>query len=122
LKPAANISDYLPAVAQNLASISAIARVEFTMVEALPQRDSPVAITDSGKVMLIVEVDRAAERARLTKEADRIESEVGKAKAKLSNASFVDRAPPAVVEQEKKRLVDFETKLADLRDQLAKSA
>jgi len=122
LKPAANISDYLPAVAQNLASISAIARVEFTMVEGLPQRDSPVAITDSGKVMLIVEVDRVAERARLTKEADRIESEVGKAKAKLSNASFVDRAPPAVVEQEKKRLVDFETKLADLRDQLAKSA
>ena len=70
--------------------------------------------------MLHVEVDRDAERTRLSKEIERLESEVAKARAKLGNASFVERAPPAVVEQEKKRLADFESKHADLRTQLGK--
>ncbi|MEP7068282.1 MAG: hypothetical protein ABI789_03535 [Usitatibacter sp.] len=89
-------------------------------MKELPQRDSPVAITDSGKVMLIVEVDREAERARLTKEKERVEAEIAISKAKLATATFVDRAPPAVVEQERKRLADREAKLADLRTQLGK--
>ena len=72
--------------------------------------------------MLHVEIDRAAEHARLTKEADNLESEISKAKAKLANASFVERAPPAVVEQERKRMKDHEARLADLRAQLAKRA
>jgi valyl-tRNA synthetase len=122
LKPAGYISGYPQAVSANLASISAISRVEFKLVEALPQRDSPVAITDSGKVMLHIEVDREAERARLTKEKERTEAEIGNAKGKLSNPSFVDRAPAAVVEQERKRLADLEAKLANLAAQLGKAA
>ena len=43
-----------------------------------------------------------------------------RANAKLGNASFVERAPAAVVEQEKKRLADFTAKLAELRAQLAR--
>ena len=72
--------------------------------------------------MLHIEIDRDAERARLTKEADRLEGEIGKSRTKLGNASFVERAKPEVVEQEKKRLADFEAKLADVRAQLAKLA
>jgi valyl-tRNA synthetase len=71
--------------------------------------------------MLEVKVDPAAERARLTKEIDRITAEVNKATAKLSNESFVARAPEAVVAQERARLTDFESTLSRLtaqRDQL----
>jgi valyl-tRNA synthetase len=82
--------------------------------------DAPVAVTGSGKLMLHVEIDRDAERLRLGKEIERLAGEVEKARAKLGNASFVERAPAAVVDQEKKRLADFEAKLADLRSQLGK--
>ena len=88
----------------------------------LPANDAPVAITSVGKVMLEVKIDREAERIRLTKEIERLEGEAAKARAKLGNASFVERAPAAVVEQEKKRLTDFRAKLDDIRAQLARLA
>ena len=59
-----------------------------------------------------------AEKARLAKEAARLEGEISKAQGKLSNEAFVAKAPPAVIEQEKKRVADFTTKLAGIQDQL----
>src|SRR5258706_1767654 len=115
------ISDYAPSLPPYAAAIAAIARLsEVHFVPSLPPEDAPVSITGHGKLMLHVEVDRDAERARLSKEIERLESEVAKARAKLGNASFVERAPPAGVGQEKKRLADFESKHADLRTQLGK--
>jgi valyl-tRNA synthetase len=69
-----------------------------------------------------IEIDPAKERERLSKEISRLEGEIVKAKAKLANASFVDRAPAAVVEQERARLAGFEATLARLRPQLDKLA
>ncbi|MEK7819809.1 MAG: class I tRNA ligase family protein, partial [Pseudomonadota bacterium] len=51
-------------------------------------------------------IDMAAEKARLDKEIARIEGEIGKFEKKLSNPSFVDRAPPEVVETERERVVE----------------
>ena len=87
-----------------------------------PDKDAPVSITAGAKVMLHVEIDRDAERARLTKEAVRLEGEIAAASAMLGKASFVERAPPAVVEQKRKELAEKETRLADMRAQLAKLA
>jgi len=117
------LADFAPALKGHEAAIAAIGRFsEVRFMETLPREDAPVAITGSAKLMLHIEIDRAAERERLAKEIARLEGEVAKAKAKLGNASFVERAPPAVVEQEKKRLTDFEAKHADLRSQLSKLA
>jgi len=80
---------------------------------------APVQIVGSLKLMLEVTIDPQAEQQRLDKEIAKMEAEIGKAQAKLSNASFVDRAPPAVVEQEKTRLKGFEETLVRLRDQRA---
>ena len=56
----------------------------------------------------------------MTKEITRIEAEISKARAKLSNPSFVERAPGNVVEQEKDRLTAFNTKLDNLNEQVRK--
>jgi valyl-tRNA synthetase len=114
----AEYAAFLPAHRDTLTSLARLAELNF--VPRLPAQDAPVAITSVGKVMLEVKIDRAAERIRLTKEIERLEGEAAKARAKLGNASFVERAPAAVVEQERKRLADFDSKLNDLRGQFGK--
>ena len=80
-------------------------------------RSTPVAVQGPARLALHVQIDVAAEQARLGKEIARIEAEITKANAKLGNASFVERAPAAVVSQEKQRLEDFQRTLDRLRDQ-----
>jgi valyl-tRNA synthetase len=74
------------------------------------------------KLMLKVQVDVAEEKERITKEINRIQIEIQKAKSKLENASFIDRAPEAVVAQEKNRLVEFTETFEKLEAQLKKLA
>jgi valyl-tRNA synthetase len=111
--------------AQRLASfipyLAALARLsEVSIVDALPDANAPVAIAGDYKLMLKVEIDVAAERDRLGKEEARLEGEIRKADAKLSNTSFVERAPPVVVDQEKQRLERFKSTLEQVRAQLGK--
>lgn len=102
--------------------LTALAKLTSVDIQAgdLPDADAPVAIVQDFKLMLKIEIDVAAERERLSKEIARIEAEIGKAQAKLSNASFVERAPANVVEQEKERLAAFNAKRDNLTDQLKK--
>ena len=81
---------------------------------------APVAIVRSFRLMLKVEIDLAAERERLSKEIKRLEGEIGKCNGKLGNKNFVERAPQAVVEQERKRLADFSDLLERTKAQLSK--
>jgi valyl-tRNA synthetase len=101
--------------------VQALARIsELALVEKLPDADAAVAVAGGARVMLKVEIDVAAERERLSKEIAKLDAEITKANAKLANASFVDRAPPQVVAQEKERLAAFNTKVGAMRVQLAK--
>ena len=65
-------------------------------------------------------VDLDAERARLDKELKRVAAEIAKCEAKLGNATFVQNAPAAVVDQERHRLADWTTQHAALLAQRAK--
>jgi len=67
-----------------------------------------------------MEVDVAAEKVRLGKEVARLEGEIAKAAVKLSNEAFVAKAPPAVIDQERKRVAGFSDTLEKVRDQLAR--
>jgi valyl-tRNA synthetase len=81
---------------------------------------APIKVVDDLRLMLKIEVDVAAERERLGKEVERLENEIRKAEIKLGNASFVERAPAAVVTQEKERLAGFGATLAKVREQLGR--
>ena len=91
---------------------------EVTHAAALPQANAPTAVVGDFRLMLKIEVDVVAETARLTKEKTRLESEIAKASGKLNNPSFADKAPPAVVAQERERVAGFAAALAKIIAQL----
>jgi valyl-tRNA synthetase len=78
----------------------------------------------SGAGMVTVQsagVDKSAERERLDKEIAKVEEELRTVETKLSNKSFVDRAPKAVVEEHRQRRANFAEqvrKLKEARDRL----
>lgn len=104
---------YLTALAR-LASVEHVGSIEAANKGSI----APVAIVHDFKLMLKVEIDLAAERARLAKEAERLEGETAKCRAKLGNERFVSKAPAAVVETERKRLAEFSDLLAKVKEQL----
>jgi len=60
-------------------------------------------------------IDVGAERARKQDEVAKLEKLIEGKKGKLSNASFVERAPAAVVQKERDALADLEAQLAAAR-------
>ncbi len=90
----------------------------FTQASAM----SPVVMQGAVRMALHVEIDIAAEQARLAKEIARLEGEITKAEAKLGNEGFVARAPAAVVAQERARLDDFRQTVRRLQDHAARLA
>lgn len=67
-------------------------------------------------------IDKEAELARLNKEREKAQAEMGKLNGKLSNSKFVDNAPAAVVQKEKDRLADLEQQHTKLQEQIEKIA
>src|SRR5690606_1644934 len=108
-------------LAENSMYLMALAKLESVeIVDQLPSIGAPVQVVGATQLMLRVEIDIDAERQRLGKEIERLENEIAKANGKLSNASFVERAPAAVVEQEKARVAQFGETLSKVREQLSK--
>jgi valyl-tRNA synthetase len=109
------------ALARNQAYLSALAKLsDVDIVATLPEMGAPVQVVGTTELMLRVEIDVVAERARLGKEIERLTNEISKANAKLSNDNFVQRAPEAVVQQEKDRMVQFTETLEKVKEQFNK--
>ena len=113
----------VPVDADLAARLALLAGAQAAEVDAAYEapKGTPTALTPLGELFLPLEglVDMDAERTRITKELEKMTKEIAKSKAKLSNASFVDRAPAAVVEQERARLAVWEAKSAQLESMLS---
>ncbi len=103
-----------------LAKLSDVKVFDDAAAWASEAQNAPVNVVGGARLALFVEIDVAAEKARLGKEATRLQGEITKANAKLGNEAFCAKAPAAVLEQEKKRLADFGSTLARIQEQLAR--
>ena len=107
-------------VIKALAKLSEVKVFENETEWAAAAQAAPVAVVGEARVCLHMEVDIAAEKIRLGKEATRLEGELVKVKAKLANEAFVAKVPPTVLEQERKRLTEFTATLEKIREQLVR--
>lgn len=105
-------------VLQSLAKLNEVRVFDDENAWATAAQAAPVAIAGDARLCLFMEIDVAAERARLSKEAMRLQGELAKAQGKLSNQAFVAKAPPAVIEQERLRIEQFSASLQRLQEQL----
>jgi valyl-tRNA synthetase len=82
-----------------------------------PESGTPRLLTALGELYMPLQglVDHAAEQERIQKEIAKVEAELIAVRRKLSNESFVNGAPAAVVEEHRKRERDWQDKFAQLK-------
>ena len=94
---------------------------EAKTVDGLPEsEDAPVAVCNGARLMLKVEIDKAAETARLSKEAEKLQKALDKLNAKLSKPGYTEKAPAHLVEKDKADLAELTDKMGKVEGQLAK--
>ena len=94
---------------------------EAKLVDSLPEaEDAPVAVCNGARLMLKVEIDKAAETARLSKEAEKLQKALDKLNAKLSKTGYTEKAPAHLVEKDKAELAELEDKMAKVKAALGK--
>ena len=85
-------------------------------------KEAPVSATALvGNLEILVPmadlIDKDAELARLAKETEKLEKDLSRIEGKLSNASFVDKAPAAVVEKEREKVQAHKQSIIKLQEQ-----
>lgn len=108
------------AVLRALARLDAVQTFADEAAWLAAAQTAPTTVVGAARLALFMPIDVEAEKARLAKEAEGLEKNIAKAQAKLDNPAFASKAPAAVVEQERQRLVDFGAKLAKVREQIAR--
>jgi valyl-tRNA synthetase len=90
------------------ALIRRLARVETISLASTPQKGAVQIVVGEATVSMPLEgvIDLNAERARLSKEVDRVAKEIAKIEAKLGNEQFVAKAPEEVIEEQRERLTE----------------
>ncbi|MBV1912385.1 MAG: valine--tRNA ligase [Cycloclasticus sp.] len=104
--------------------VNKLARLEsittLTSTDEAPQ--SAIALVGDMQILIPMAglIDKNAELERLNKEIEKLEKEAARISGKLSNASFINKAPAAVIEKEKTKQSDISTKLSNLNEQKEK--
>jgi valyl-tRNA synthetase len=89
-----------------------------------PPKGTLTARTELGELFLPLEGLRsaeelAAEKTRLTKELEKIETEISKVEQKLANPNFTQKVPPQVLLEHQQRLIEWQAKRAQVQAALA---
>jgi valyl-tRNA synthetase len=87
----------------------------------VPTKGTPSALTPLGTIFLPLDglIDVEAERARVSKEIAKVESELEKVTAKLADENFTSKVPQKVLDEHQQRKADWQEKLAKLREMMA---
>lgn len=110
----------------NAPLIKSLARLE--MVTWLAPEDkhpeSATAIVGDLEILIPMAglINKTEESARLNREIAKLKKDTERAEAKLHNPSFVDKAPPEVVDKEREKLHELKSVLMKLEKQLEKIA
>ena len=108
----------------NLHYIISVGRVESAtwLNDGDEAPESSTALLDNMKLLIPLAglIDKEAEAARLAKELERKISELERCETKLSNSSFVDKAPAAVVEKEQLKASELKNAIDSLQEQQQK--
>ncbi|MEO7298610.1 MAG: valine--tRNA ligase [Verrucomicrobiota bacterium] len=77
-----------------------------------PKKGTPQVLSPLGELYLPLEglIDVDAEKSRLSKELEKIDSEIEKVQGKLNNPAFAEKVPASVLDEHKKRLEDWQVK------------
>jgi len=117
-------ADSLKLMKHNEAAIIGLARVADLAVGQGIEKPEDASIQVAGDVQIYVPlkglVDVEAEEQRLLKEIAKMDKEIELFSKKLSNPSFVDRAPADVVAKEREKLADVTNKKQVLEESLQK--
>ncbi len=84
--------------------------------------ESAIALVGELKILIPMAglIDKVAELARLEKEIQKIKNDLPRIEGKLSNSTFIDKAPPEVIDKEKAKLADLLSNLNNLEQQQTK--
>jgi valyl-tRNA synthetase len=103
------------AYGDSLDAIGRLARFDITMDGSGGEVVSSIALEGATVEILRNETfDPAEARARIDAERGRLRTEIERARGKLANKGFTDKAPPELVQTEREKLERFEAELAEL--------
>jgi valyl-tRNA synthetase len=107
-------------LAAHQGTIATLARIdEFKLDAGIPAGSAQIVLDEATIVLPlagVIDVDQ--EQARLAREGDKMDSEIGKIQKKLANKQFVAKAPGHVIEAQRERLVEAEARRAKLAEAL----
>ncbi|TYC50375.1 valine--tRNA ligase [Rhodobacterales bacterium] len=100
-------------IATHEAAIQRLARAESVVhADAAPAGSAQIIVGEASICLPLAGViDLAAEKARLQKDAGKLEGEISKIEKKLSNPGFLAKAPEEVVDGEREKVTESRAKL-----------
>ena len=101
-------------------SLAGISEIEFVSNKEEIPSDAVAAVIDGGELFLPLEelIDLEKEIERLSKEKEKLESEIKRVNGKLSNKGFVEKAPAHLVDEERDKKVKYEEMLETVLERL----
>lgn len=111
-------------IGTHASAIQRLARAEtIEMLDAAPAGSAQIIVGEATVcIPLAGVIDLGAEKARLTKDAGKLEGEISKIEKKLGNPKFVEKAPQDVVDGEKEKVAEAKAKLEKIQVALGRLA
>ena len=117
--------EFASLVADNLPVITMLARLEPAAVRvaaelAAPGKAATLAVAGMTIYLPLADlIDLAAERKRIQAEIDNVDKQVQRIEGTLANEGFVGKAPAAIVDRERAKLVELRERRGQLMERMA---